>query len=125
MGGGVLPGGGRGKGQGVYGEFGGGGGRGAEAPFTVKMSPLFGENAFTPGDATAAKAGEKENVIADALGPSAPVADGSKPHCSQKEEAILSSEVQESSSLQRVTNPINSVHTRCIVKTSGFTRVFV
>ena len=29
----------------MYGEFGGGGG-GAEAPFTVKMSPLFGENAF-------------------------------------------------------------------------------
>ena len=28
----------------MYREFGGGGG-GAEAPFTVKMSPLFGENA--------------------------------------------------------------------------------
>ena len=34
-----------GGGGGVYGEF-GGGGRGAEAPFTVKMSPLFGENAL-------------------------------------------------------------------------------
>ena len=31
----------------MYGEFGGGGGGGgAEAPFTVKMSPLFGENAL-------------------------------------------------------------------------------
>ena len=29
--------------RGVYGEFGGGGGGG---PFTVKMGPLFGENAF-------------------------------------------------------------------------------
>ena len=33
--------------QGVHGEFGRGvGGRGRPAPFTVKMSPLFGENAF-------------------------------------------------------------------------------
>ena len=36
-------GGGGGRARGVYGEFGGGG---AEAPFTVKMSPVFGENAF-------------------------------------------------------------------------------
>ena len=33
-----------GGGLGLYGEFGGGGG--AEAPFTVKMSPLFGEFAL-------------------------------------------------------------------------------
>ena len=31
--------------RGVYGEFEGGGG-GAEAPFTAKTSPFFGENAF-------------------------------------------------------------------------------
>ena len=30
----------------MYGDFGGGWGGGAEAPFTAKTSPLFGENAF-------------------------------------------------------------------------------
>ena len=43
-GGGVFQGEGGGRARGVYREFWGGGG--AEAPFTVKMSPVFGENAF-------------------------------------------------------------------------------
>ena len=47
--GGGLPGEGDGGGEGVYGEFGRGGGGGAEAPFTVKMSSLFGENALFSG----------------------------------------------------------------------------
>ena len=42
---GGLPRGGGGPGV-CTGNLGGGGGGGAEAPFTVKMSPLFGENAF-------------------------------------------------------------------------------
>ena len=45
--GGVLPGGvGGARVRGVYGEFGGGG---AEAPFTAKTSPFFGENALIGG----------------------------------------------------------------------------
>ena len=48
--GGALPGEGGGGGPGVCtGNLGGGGGGGAGAPFTVKMSPLFGENALNSG----------------------------------------------------------------------------
>ena len=44
--GGGLPGEGGGGARGVHGPRGIWGGGGAEAPFTVKMGPLFGENAF-------------------------------------------------------------------------------